>query len=118
MKLLLIFISIVAVTANGFLGILTGALMGQEWKSFLMALTALLLSSLLSLISLRVTLKLTLIKLLPIFGFTATCFVCGLAYDRVLIPEGFKLIILTTLLLISGFLASTSINNNLMNTQS
>lgn len=117
MKLLFIFISIVLITVSGFFGVLTGVLIGQEGKSFLMALTVLLLSSLFSLISLRAALKLKLIKLLPVFGFTVTCIVCSLVYDRVLIPEGFKLIIMTILLLISGFLVSKSIKNNLRNMQ-
>ena len=113
MRLLFIFISVVSITASGFFGLLTGVLLGQEVKSLLIVLMALLLSSLLTVISLRVVLRLKLIKLLPVFGFTVTCILCGLAYDRLLIPEGFKLIIIAILLVLAGFLISKSINNTL-----
>lgn len=117
MKSLLIFISIVSITASGFLGVITGAMIGQEWKSLLMVLAAMLLSSLLALISLGAALRLKPITLLPALGLIAACIMCGLAYNIFLIPEGFKLIIIAIILLISGFLVSKSIKNNLKNTQ-
>lgn len=115
MKLIFIFISIVSIAASGFFGVLTGVLAGEANNSFLMGFTALLVSLLLSLFSLRVALRLKPIKLLPILGIIVPCIVCGFAYDRILIPEGFKLIIIAIVLTCSGFWVSKSIKNNLKN---
>lgn len=110
MKILLIIFGIICISVSGCFGVLTGALLADMQSPIVTVSITLVISTLLALVILKSIFKLRLVKLLPFLSFTATCIFCGFAYDRILIPEGFKLIILMVLLIMSGLLASKSIN--------
>ena len=52
-------------------------------------------------------------KLRPFLGVLLACFVSGIAYDLIRVPEGFKLIGLSIVLLLVGWMAAKRVAANL-----
>lgn len=105
-KALSVIITIASISLTGFLVFYFGAALSTKQVSLLyenhLVLFAMILSAIICAYLLMHTYKIKAYGLLPLAPFVVVCLVMGFYYDRINIPEGFKLIGAAAFLLLTG----------------